>query len=248
MAIVKWVLIAALASLPAAPQEKTEEARKPRQEPVKRIIPVKYADVKSLGNTLAIFGCGIMPSADLKVLAVSCPPDVVAVIEEAVKRLDVPAPAAKNVELTAYFLVGAEKETPAGNPVPAELEPLVKQVRSAFAYKNFRLLDTVMLRTRAGQPANVNGVFSGASPGVWMLSIKSVAPSAGEGGATVRIDGLRAAIQFPLPPTAKGDVLYRDAIINADIDIREGQKVVVGKSSMEGPEKALIVVLSAKVL
>ncbi len=103
MAIVKWVLIAALAALPAAPQEKKEETRKPQQETVKRIIPVKYVDVRSLADTLSIFGCGIMRAVDLKVLAVSCPSaDLVTAIEEAVKRLDVPAPAVKNVELTAY--------------------------------------------------------------------------------------------------------------------------------------------------
>ena len=89
MAIVKWVLIAALAALPAAPQESRRRAS--RSGAVKRIIPVKYADVKSLANTLGIFGCGIVPNVDLKVLAVSCPADVVAAIEEAVKRLDVPA-------------------------------------------------------------------------------------------------------------------------------------------------------------
>ena len=61
----------------------------------------------------------------------------------------------------------SEKETPAGNPVPPELEPVVKQIRSAFAYKNFRLLDTLVLRTRAGQPASVSGVVNaGASPGM----------------------------------------------------------------------------------
>ncbi len=238
MAIVKWVLIAALAAAPAAAQPN-----------VARVIPVKYADVKALANTLSIFGCGMAPNAELKVLAVSCPPDVMTAFEEAVKRLDVAPPPAKNIELTAYFLLAGGKEMPEGKPVPAELEPVLKQIRAAFAYKNFALLDTTVLRTREGRPAGVNGVVSsGTSQGVWNFSIKSASPSAVEGANVVRIDGLTAAVQFRLPPNAKGEISYREAGVKAEVDIRENQKVVVGKSSMEGPDKALIVVLTAKVM
>jgi hypothetical protein len=251
VAIVKWVLIGALATLPAAAQEKKEEApSKPKQETVKRIIPVKYADVRSLADMLGIFGCGIMRAVDLKVLAVSCPSEaLVTAIEEAVKRLDVPPPAVKNVELTAYFLLGGEKELHEGKPVPPELEPVVKQIRSAFAYKNFGLLDTLVLRTRAGQPARVNGVVQvgtppGGSTGTSAFAIGSATPSAD--GGVVRIDRLSASIIYRIrTPTSDSG---RGAEINADVDIREGQKVVVGKSSLEGPDKALIVVLTAKVL
>ena len=64
----------------------------------------------------------------------------------------------------------------------------------------------------------------------------------------VRIDGLRAGLTSRFRRTQRETSSTRTPAIDADIDIREGQKVVVGKSSMEGPEKALIVVLSAKVL
>lgn len=239
MAIVKWVLIAALAAAPAAAQPN-----------VARVIPVRHADVKALANTLGVFGCGMAPNAELKVLAVSCPPGVLSAFEEAVKRLDVPPPAAKNIEITAYFLLGAEKEMHEGAPVPPELEPVVKQIRSVFAFKNFGLLDTLVLRTRAGQPANAQGVIQinmppGAATGASVLAIKS-ATLGGDGAPLVRIDGLKAIVNLPVRTPAS--VTAREAAVNADIDIREGQKVVVGKSSIEGPGKALIVVLSARVM
>lgn len=236
MKIVKWVLLAALAALPAAPQEKKEEAQKPRQETVKRVIPVKYANVRSLANTFAIFNCGITGATDLNVLVVSCPPDVVTLIEDAVKRLDVPPPAAKNVELTAYFLTGGESGMEQGDPLPPELEPVVKQMRSVLAYRTFRLLDVLVLRTRAGEPGSVGGVNSS---GVSEFKVKSASPAAD--GGPIRIDGLAAAIQMHSKQLAS---------ISAGVDIREGQKVVVGKSTMAGPGpgRALILVLSAKVL
>ncbi len=38
------------------------------------------------------------------------------------------------------------------------------------------------------------------------------------------------------------------ADVNTDIDMREGQKVVVGNSNVDGGDSALFVVLSAKIL
>jgi len=41
---------------------------------------------------------------------------------------------------------------------------------------------------------------------------------------------------------------YIDTGIATDVDIREGQKVVVGKANMDGSDRASIVVLTAKVV
>jgi hypothetical protein len=45
-----------------------------------------------------------------------------------------------------------------------------------------------------------------------------------------------------------GKVEYRDTGIDQDVDVKEGQKVVVGRSSLEGPEKALFLILTARVI
>jgi hypothetical protein len=52
-------------------------------------------------------------------------------------------------------------------------------------------------------------------------------------------------------PTSPGSTQYSyiDVGINTDIDVPEGKKVVVGKTSaVEGPDSALILVISAKVV
>jgi hypothetical protein len=36
--------------------------------------------------------------------------------------------------------------------------------------------------------------------------------------------------------------------VSTSIDIKEGQKAVIGRSSMQGPEKALFLVLTAKLI
>jgi len=58
------------------------------------------------------------------------------------------------------------------------------------------------------------------------------------GGRLIRLDTLSLSLRVP------GGM---DAGINTEITIREGQKVVVGKSNMGAPDQALILVVTAKV-
>jgi hypothetical protein len=78
-----------------------------------------------------------------------------------------------------------------------------------------------------------------------MFSFRNVTIS--EDGKTVRIDRMHAGLRIPvISPGAKTE--YTNTGIDQDIDVKEGQKVVVGRSSLEGPAQALFVILTAKVL
>ena len=48
-------------------------------------------------------------------------------------------------------------------------------------------------------------------------------------------------------PAGKG-VEYTDSGILQDVDVKEGQKVVVGRSSLAGPQQALFLILTAHVI
>ncbi len=48
--------------------------------------------------------------------------------------------------------------------------------------------------------------------------------------------------------TGPGQFQYQEVGINTDLDVREGQKVVVGKTNMDSSDRALIVVVTAKVV
>jgi hypothetical protein len=49
-------------------------------------------------------------------------------------------------------------------------------------------------------------------------------------------------------PAPGGAYQYIDTGISTDIDVREGQKVVVGKAASEGADKASFLVVMARVL
>jgi hypothetical protein len=95
--------------------------------PVK-LFQVKYADVRRLANVFRAFGATVEPDADLKVISVRAPKEVLTAIEESLQRLDVPQAPAKNVQLDAYLVTASGQGSSAN--IPGELEPVIKQLKS----------------------------------------------------------------------------------------------------------------------
>jgi hypothetical protein len=244
-----------LAALPLAAQEQPKKAEDNKPQ-VQRVFILKYADPVSISQLLSIFGVQRSPNFTLHALAVSGSPDVMPAVEDAIKRLDVPAAAAQNVELNVYYLVGGDADIPSGGPVPKELDSVVVQLRNSFAFKTYRLLDTLTLRTRTGAGADTSGSPGPVAPGGPAISTQFRMKSAGLSGdgSTLRIDGLKAGVRMPVaaggtnPSTPNGPPYqYMDLGLNADVDVKEGQKVVVGRLSVN-KEQALFLVLTARVV
>ncbi len=181
------------------------------------------------------------PSASLKAIAVSGPPAIVDAVGEAIKRFDVPT---KNTELTAYLLAASQQAAQADN-VPKELDPVLKQLKSLFSYQGYRLLDTMIARAREGQELEMSSAGPAVRvdrPNFYQLRAKSINITAEGKGSLIRLDGLRFSAR-----TYSGDTPL-DTYINTDLDLREGQKVVVGKAGMGSSGDALILVITAKVV
>ncbi len=152
------------------------------------------------------------------------------------------------------YLLEASREPPAAAAsIPPDLQPTVTQLRNVFAYQNFQLLDTAVLRSRSGQMAQMNGVlsFGKDETAPYHLRLRPTV-QADERTRSIRIDDLRFSTQradqpaFPRLPALLQKAA--EASIIADIDVKEGQKVVVGKTGLEGTQRALILVLSGKIV
>ena len=251
-----WCVNLLLASLVAAApmaraQEETIAEKKAEEKaqsawPVK-IFQVKYADVYRLANLFRAFGARVEPDGDLKVISVRAPKEVQAAIEESLQRLDVPQAPAKDIQLDAYLLM-ASAQGPSGS-IPAELEPAVKQLKSVFNYQAFRLLGTLSWRGRDGKGGAVDGMLSPVSPDATeptscQFSVKSADIASGGKEPAIRVNDLVLRLVF----TLKGSAEKRYAAVSTSIDVREGQKVVVGKANIDSSENALVLVLTAKIL
>lgn len=141
--------------------------------------------------------------------------------------------------------------TPSSAPIPTEMEPVVKQLGRMFSYKGYQLIDTEVIRVREAQGGDASAVVDGKSAAaaktISEMNFRSVSTTVDAKGPAVKVDGLKVGLRIPIPDS-KGGYSYLDTGISTDVDIREGQKVVVGKANMEGTDRASIVFLSAKVV
>jgi hypothetical protein len=223
------------------------------QEPVakidRKLIQLKYVDASRVRNLAGVFAGGRDWSVEsddrLHWIAVRGPADIVASFEEAVKRLDVPP---SGFELTV-FLISTSAQP--GDQLPEALTSTAKQLHAVFAYKGYQLIESFVLRGRDGQ--GLNGNQGGSADGTLKNSTYSFRynrASVLDGTPKmVTLQNLNLQIRMPTGMhNDKGQAEFKTTGLSTDIDIRDGQKVVVGKSDMNNGDSPLILVVTAKVV
>jgi hypothetical protein len=203
------------------------------------LIEVKYADVNRLAALMTGLGVQANPQSGFKAITVRGSAEAIAIAQETAKKLDVPEAPTPNIELTVHLLYGAAQDS-APDSVPQDLAATVKQLRSLFPYKSYRVMESFVLRGRDGQQTETSGTLPGSSTLYDFKYRPHVLP--GSAPRMIRIDGLRFNLKVP-----EGDRLF-EANINTDLDAREGQKVVVGKSNVRGTADAILLVVTPKVV
>jgi hypothetical protein len=244
----RLLLVLTLMALPLAAQDQKKE--EPKQPQVQKLFVLKYADPNQISNLVKVFTQNVTPNAAMHALAVSATPEAMSAIEDAIKRLDVPTAAPQNVELTIYLLVGTQADGAPPTALPKDLDSVLAQLKSAFAYKSYKLGDVLTLRGRTGQHLETSGAGWSAPVGNLLQPVTTQftvgALSVGADGA-IRIDGLRMDNRVPVSSGSGNQInSYQSLGLNTDLDIKEGQKVVVGKVGMN-PNEAMFLVLMARV-
>jgi hypothetical protein len=223
-----------------------------------KIFQIKHVNPCQLASVLQSFG-SVRCESGMRLLTVEGSPEAIAAIEDALKRLDVPAPPPKNVELTFHMLLASPK--PDGKEkLPADLEGVARNLTSVFGYKGFVLLETMQLRARDGDNTQAEGVAP-LPPGsqvpdsqktVYMLQCRAGLTPLAEKGWVVRLDNLRFSLRIPyaagVDKDGKTQYSVREAGFRTQIDVRDNQKIVVGKANMDGSDGAVILVVIAKVV
>ncbi len=244
------VLLMAMGVFILAGQEapKSAVAATPTEKFVTRVITLKYPNNVSV-SILDGIGLTVKRSGDL--VAVTGPAEQVSTAETILKQLDVPPKppvqipvvARKSIELMAYLIVASRSDAQ-GTQVPKDLESTVNQVAATFPYKTFSFVDAVSLRLTSGSGGQVKGALPVQGPtapglrtgGSYQLDVKQVYLMGDS--ELIRIE------KFNLGLHSNGNP---DATLDTDIDMRPGQKVVVGRANLDGAGNALIVILTAKV-
>jgi hypothetical protein len=164
-----------------------------------------------------------------------------------------------NIELTVYLVSGlAQPQAGAAAELPDDLAATLNQMRGVFAYKSYKLVNAFTLRARNGSSAEVAGelplngwtydfrygnanVFEG-TPGVVHINRLRL-EIARRGSIINRVTTPSAAAPGNLATPNPNTV----ALVTTDLDIKEGQKTVVGQSAVNGTD-ALFLVIVPKVL
>ena len=221
----------AAAAASPSPAASPESRRGVRPGDVQKVFVVKHVHVNDLARVLSVFPAELsgMERDNTRVLSVSAAPAVVAAIEETIKRLDVPLPPIKSVEITAYVLE-CSTSSDAGS-LPSDLQGVLAQLRKTFTYTGCSLARTLF--ARGSDDSRLSAEFNERGAGSYQLSGRvEVDPSP---TPVVRLRGL--------------DLTNRSnrSRLSGDIEVRDGQKIVLGRLGTTESGKDEIVVLTAKV-
>jgi hypothetical protein len=246
------LLVLTLLLAPLSAQEQKVEAQAKPAPPanIQKVFILKYADPENLRQLLNIFDGRITPNTEMHALAVTAPPNAMPAIEDAVARLDVPSAAPKNFDFTVDLVVGSDAENPVSASIPKDLDSVITQLKGAFPFKSYRLLDVLTLRTRAGKRASAQSSGGAVQVGSGARTVRSEfaidSASLGADGTTVHLDRLKCTMRFPYEDTP-GQIIMQDLNLQTEVDIKEGQKVVVGRVGMTS-QQAMFMVLTVKVV
>jgi hypothetical protein len=248
------LLLPLLLALPLAAQSQTpapapKAPEPPRDEYVtekgfkSKLFEVKHKDPSQIASARKALGSGfkgsgVIPNRDLGTVAVRDFPENLAVMEEAIKRLDQPPARRADVELKLHVLVAGRSDQ---TSTPEDLKDVMATLKSTLAFKGYQPLATFVQRVQQGA-RGVEGAGLAASPDgpekvpvQLEYRINAVDVDSATAPATVRLDG------FHLSANSMGH-----ASVRTDVTLRDGEKVVVGTSTLK--DRALIGVLAANLV
>lgn len=221
-----------------------------------RVFDIRNRDPVNLSRVLVPLtsgfrGATVTPNTEFRTISVRDFPENLAVIEEAIRRLDTPEVTRPAIEFRVHMLVASNDEA-SGNRYPAELAEVVKQLQSSLGYKNFNLIGAQIVRGKEGRADNSNkGVAdlkmandtpANKNPIYYSYNLRSVSIDRSGGQPRVQVEEFHMDLKVPL--WLGGDkMVYQDVGFRNSVSMREGERVVAGTTSIA--DKSVVVIVSA---
>ena len=262
------LLVALLCAPAAALAQQATPAPPPKEDTAvtekgfrSRVFEIKHRDPQNLLRVLGPLGSGFRGATmsynqEFRTITVRDFPENLATIEEAIRRLDTPEAPRPGIEFHIHVLI-ASNDGAAATSLPSELTDVLKQLQTTINYKSYTLMTSQVLRAKesgfnrissegvaslklaADTPASKNPIF-------YEFHLQNITLDGGAAGATkIQIGEFAFRMKIPIIIN-QGSLQYQNIGFNTPVNLREGEKVVVGTTSME--DKGLIVVLTASVL
>ncbi len=223
-----------------------------------KVFEVKHRNPDALYSVLRPLASGfkgatMSASRDFKTITVRDFPENIAMIEEAIKRLDVPETEGPDVEIHVHVLVASSTPVP-GEEYPSELNDVLKQLQGTLKYKGYSLMASSVHRAKAG-PGPGHGVSNKGVAESKLFSVSTpqsnpilynynIGPLTLE-GSKIQMPSFSFQIRIPLI-VGSNQIQYENVGFDSPVTLHEGERVVVGTTTIT--DKGLIVVVSAKTL
>ena len=238
------VVTPVLAEDPAgvAAQDPKAETKTLRKEIV-RLKYVRAQDIQTLLYTYVSRGGLIQSNPNMPaVLSVSDTPENVEKILAAIRELDV-KPA--DVLYTVQLVLGSE--TDAATDAELQNDPIVKELRKLLRYKGYTLLDSsfvrVINRDRAAVNLGPKGEFVFALQPDVAGDLKAPVIK-----TEVRLRQIKRLGRTTTKEGSSQPIVDETTLIQSSLNIKSGERTVVGVSKLDGGDKGLILIISAKIV
>ena len=255
------VLLVVVLFLVAAPLLGQEKVKETGPGWITQSFKVQHISLGKLRTLFRDLPGSTRTDSELGLLIVHAPPQTMSFVQETIAKLDVPsleAPRKPTVEFTGYIL-GAARQPLTGEDVammPPVLRPVVKELQNKFSYRSYRVLDSTIIRVRAGERGVVEGLIPNFLPqplnmhtanyGL-TLTLGSVVPSGDN--STIALRHVELGGQVPIVMSPEGTPSPQVGIsrvsfkIQTTMAMREGETVVVGKAGVQGAVDGIFLVL-----
>ena len=169
-----------------------------------------------------------------------------------------------NLDTQLYLIIGTNQDV-VESKLPASLDPVVKQLRAALPFKNYRLAATLINRVKnegrleiswiGGPLASAAGAASAATPSFSRFYVRQVKLlQSSEGQQMVQMAGFNFGARIPVQTAgavaANGAITpvvnYENTGVSTDISMRESEPVIVGTLNIGPSGDAIILIVSAK--
>lgn len=207
----------------------------------KEIVKLKYVRAQDIQAVLYSFvsregHINFNPNMPM-VLSVSDTPDNIDKILAAIRELDV-KPA--DVLYTVQLVLGSEAD--AATDADLQNDPVIKEMRKLLRYKGYTLLDATFIRAVNQESAEVK--FGPKAE--FEFAIKPNV--AGDAKAPIIKTEVRLRRVEQLGFSADKPIVNVATLIESTLNIKSGERTVVGVSKLDGGDKGLILIISAKIV
>ncbi|MBN1274563.1 MAG: hypothetical protein JXB26_20060 [Candidatus Aminicenantes bacterium] len=222
--------------------EQANQTEKPQKRPelFKKIIKVNYIDLNEAHRILRPF---VSPWGRMEVLRdrgiliIDDTSDSLAKMISILEEID---KAPLDLQFHIELIMGMAGDE--GGKVDKELmsDPVIKELRTLLKYKSFQLLDSSLIKVQDGYYSNQRMGGEGISLKL-RLRPRYIKEDKKD---TFRVDLGLSHFQGYKPDGNERTATLIDTVLN----LEDGQRTVVGVSKLNGGDKALILIISGKVL